>query len=54
MTDANRPAEPPKPLPPLVVNASALLQGRTEIIIVHEGVQYRLRVTKRRRLLLQK
>lgn len=37
-----------------VINASDWLQGEREIWIEHEGVRYRLRVTRRNRLILQK
>lgn len=39
---------------PLVFDARELFQGRTEVFIEYEGVRYRLRITKKRRLLLQK
>jgi hemin uptake protein HemP len=37
-----------------VVDASALFGSAREIVIVHDGVPYRLRITRRNRLILQK
>ncbi len=63
MTDIPPAAPEPTPmeLPPLpeepaeaVVSAEALFQGRREVIIEHEGVRYRLRLTRRGKLILQK
>ncbi|MFN4258232.1 MAG: hemin uptake protein HemP [Gemmataceae bacterium] len=39
---------------PLVVDARALFQGGREIWIEHDGVRYRLRITRRNKLILQK
>jgi hemin uptake protein HemP len=39
---------------PVVVDARQLLQGRKEVWIEHEGVRYRLRLTRRNKLILQK
>jgi hemin uptake protein HemP len=39
---------------PFVVDARELLQGRKEVWIEHAGVRYRLRVTRRNKLILQK
>lgn len=39
---------------PLIVQAYEVFQGRREIIIEHEGVRYRLRITRRNKLILQK
>jgi hemin uptake protein HemP len=39
---------------PRVIDTDALFQGRREVWIVHEGVRYRLRVTRRNKLILQK
>ena len=41
-------------LPELVVQASQLFSGRREIWIEHLGVRYRLRITRRNKLILQK
>lgn len=52
--------EPTTPTPPdngeplLVFDSADLFQGRREVIIEHEGERYRLRITKRDRLILQK
>jgi hemin uptake protein HemP len=55
--------EPPNsPLPPakeddapkVVVDARQLFQGEREIVIEHDGVRYRLRITRRNKLILQK
>jgi hemin uptake protein HemP len=40
--------------PPRVWRAEELFAGDQEIWIEHSGVRYRLRITKRNRLLLQK
>jgi hemin uptake protein HemP len=54
--------EPPKsqgPQPgsspePRVVDAQQLFAGQREIWIEHDGVRYRLRITRRGKLILQK
>jgi hemin uptake protein HemP len=55
------PRTPPKPEPkPMeseflrVLDAQQLLQGSKEVCIEHAGVRYRLRVTRRNKLILQK
>src|SRR5262245_34277620 len=48
-----QPAEPP-PSIPRVVEAEALFRGTREIWIEHAGVRYRLRITRRNKLILQK
>ena len=40
--------------PPVVVDARLLFRGRREIVIEHAGVRYRLRITRRNKLRLQK
>ena len=42
--------EPPCP----VVDARQLFRGEREIVIEHDGVRYRLRITRRNKLILQK
>jgi hemin uptake protein HemP len=42
----------PGPLP--AIDVRQLLQGRREIILEHDGVRYRLRLTRRNKLILQK
>ncbi len=37
-----------------LIDAHQLLQGEREVWIVHDGVRYRLRLTRRNRLVLQK
>lgn len=56
MPEATPPAEPAKPsaTAPVVVDARELFQGQREIQIEHEGVRYRLRITRRNKLILQK
>jgi hemin uptake protein HemP len=62
MTPANHPSEPdsvPKKTPPeagseKVVRAEELFGERREIWIELDGVRYRLRITRRGKLILQK
>ncbi|HTU23109.1 MAG TPA: hemin uptake protein HemP [Gemmataceae bacterium] len=42
------------PLSPLVIRARDLFQGQREIWIEHDGKRYRLRITRRNKLILQK
>jgi len=47
----------PPPAPPATerqVPSAALFQGRREIIIVHHGQEYRLRITRADKLILTK
>lgn len=46
---ADRPPERDRSLP-----SAALFQGRREIIIVHHGQEYRLRITRADKLILTK
>lgn len=39
---------------PRVIDAAELFQGSREVRIEHEGVRYRLRITRRNKLILQK
>jgi hemin uptake protein HemP len=48
-----QPGNQPPPDPP-VVRSSELFHGMREIWIEHEGVRYRLRITRRNKLILQK
>jgi hemin uptake protein HemP len=41
-------------LPVDVVKAEKLFRGKREVQIEHEGVVYRLRITRRNKLILQK
>lgn len=59
MADNRHPTEQePKaakePDQPRLIDADALFQGSREVWIEHEGVRYRLRITRRRKLILQK
>ncbi|MGH7171052.1 MAG: hemin uptake protein HemP [Gemmataceae bacterium] len=48
-------AQPPEATPsPLVLHADELFQGQREIWIQHDGKRYRLRITRRNKLILQK
>ena len=42
------------PATPKTIDAQALFLGSREIWIEHEGVRYRLRITRRNKLILQK
>lgn len=37
-----------------IIEARDLFQGRREVWVEHEGVRYRLRITRRNKLILQK
>ena len=58
MTEAeNRKKTPPGESPatlPKVIDTRELFQGTREICIEHAGVRYRLRITQRNKLILQK
>jgi hemin uptake protein HemP len=41
-------------LKPVVVDARELFRGTREVWIEHSGVRYRLRITRRNKLILQK
>jgi hemin uptake protein HemP len=47
-------SEQTKRMPPKSIKAEQLLQGAREVWIEHAGVRYRLRVTRRNKLILQK
>jgi hemin uptake protein HemP len=54
---SDRPTAAPTPQAepePPVLAAADLLRGRREVVIEHDGVRYRLRLTRRNRLILQK
>lgn len=40
--------------PPTILRAEELFQGSREICIEHDGKRYRLRITRRNKLILQK
>lgn len=41
-------------VPDKIISAAHLFEGEKEICIEHAGVRYRLRITRRNRLILQK
>jgi hemin uptake protein HemP len=47
-------AKDPEPTPDKVIDAGKLFGGEREVWIEHEGVRYRLRITRRNKLILQK
>jgi hemin uptake protein HemP len=49
-----RPKDPEPAQPPAVIDAGKLFQGSREVWIEYAGVRYRLRITRRGRLILQK
>ena len=57
MSEADKSAKPP-PAPaggvPQVLDARQLFRGEREVWIEHAGVRYRLRITRRNKLILQK
>jgi hemin uptake protein HemP len=48
-SDSDQPTEAPK-----IIAAKELFQGSREIWIEYSGLRYRLRITRRNRLILQK
>lgn len=59
MADDKASTSPPNPPPTgesrrVVVDAQQLFQGTREVWIELDGVRYRLRITRRNRLILQK
>lgn len=58
MDQPKHPAEPSSERPlgdaERIVRADQLFAGRKEICIEHDGVRYRLRITRRGKLILQK
>ena len=44
----------PQEEPEMVIDSLELFDGRREIYIVLDGVRYRLRITRRNKLILQK
>lgn len=49
-----QPSRQPGPPTPKIVDARQLFGGEREVWIEHEGVRYRLRITRRNKLILQK
>jgi hemin uptake protein HemP len=56
MPETEKPTVPPssKEKPLAVVDARELFRGLREVWIEHAGVRYRLRITRRNKLILQK
>jgi hemin uptake protein HemP len=56
MSESEKPTPPPAtaPAPAAVVDARELFKGKREVWIEHEGARYRLRITRRNKLILQK
>jgi hemin uptake protein HemP len=48
------PPQPSPPAPARVVSSEEVFRGEREIWIEHAGVRYRLRITRRNKLILQK
>lgn len=48
------PAEPPPEHRPKVVASAELFDGESEVLILHNGEQYRLRITRQDKLILTK
>ncbi len=56
MIDADKKPAAKSPAPPKVpvVDARLIFSGTREVWIEHDGVRYRLRITRRNKLILQK
>jgi hemin uptake protein HemP len=54
MTSDPQPDKKPDAAPPKRISVSALLEDAREVILVHQGEDYRLRVTAKGKLLLTK
>ena len=52
--DENEERDPPGDDPPRVLKAEELFGGKREVWIELDGVRYRLRITRRGKLILQK
>jgi hemin uptake protein HemP len=53
-TPPAHPVTPPTGCSRNQVPSTALFQGRREVVIVHRGVEYRLRITRADKLILTK
>lgn len=53
-TQPPSPPKPPAEAPAAVIPARQLFGERREVVIEHDGVRYRLRITRRNKLILQK
>lgn len=49
-----RPVRPSPAPPPRTVHSEEVLRGAREVRILHDGVEYRLRLTSRNKLILTK
>jgi hemin uptake protein HemP len=49
-----QPEQAGKEVAPQVFDAQQLFRGQREVVIEHGGVRYRLRITRRNKLILQK
>ena len=47
-------AKPPKPKPIRKIALGDLLEGRREAVLLHDGAEYRLRLTSNGKLILTK
>jgi hemin uptake protein HemP len=57
MTETDHRPEPgpgPQPAAPPAIDAREIFRGAREVWIEHAGVRYRLRITRRNKLILQK
>jgi hemin uptake protein HemP len=50
----DRGQQPAPPAAPRVIRAEDLFRGERELWIEYEGMRYRLRITRRNRMILQK
>ena len=48
------PEQPGDTQPPKVIPAEEIFEGQREVLIDHDGERYRLRITRRGKLILQK
>lgn len=53
MADSDKTAQSAT-LPPLLLDSAALFAGRNELVILHNGTPYRLRITRQDKLILTK
>jgi hemin uptake protein HemP len=53
MPDSDK-AQPNDANPPRSIESATLFAGRTELLIIHNGSPYRLRITRQNKLILTK
>lgn len=53
MADPIATAQAPK-APPRLIDSASLFEGEVELVIVHNGTPYRLRITRQDKLILTK